>query len=494
MAAPITEFVDVTVVVGGAVADKFSFGTLMGVAEHNVNANRQSGPFFTIAEVVAAGFTSVATPAIHAWSTAAFAQDDGVDQILIGRRIPVAGGIASQVWQVDDSGPTVFVDETSGFNDDTDADFTPFVAGNIVGDFVAIGFTEPFGQVIFDNLNGTAGTVGVVTWEFLSAPGVWTALAGVVDGTTGFTAGVADGQTLTFTIPAGWTPHVLNSVSAFYIRAVITTPYTIDPVYDQGFVDTDADLTESLDGIEATDADTWYITNVIDGRTDAEIALLGAWTEARTKIAIAQSPDLALVAALALQTNTYQRTALIFHDDDTEYLDGAWSSSGGGMNLDVPGGVGIWAYRVLEGVPFDAVTGAQATAIFAANANLFGRNLGLSFTSKGTMASGRFIDVTTSTDWISKRLEEAVLGAFVGANKIPYTNAGINQIVGVVSGVLTQGQSFGHISTDVEPVIIAPDVSEVSAADKTNRELTLTVEVTLAGAIQKVIITVNVTL
>lgn len=494
MAPPIINFVDVNVIVGGAVADKFSFGALMGVFEHNITTDRQAGPFFSIAEVNAAGFTSTATPGINAWATAVFAQDDGVDQLLIGRRIPLAGGIAKQVWQVDATpGPEVFVDQTTEFNDATDNDFTPFPATEAVGDYVAIGFNEPFGQVIFDAANGTVGVVGAVTWEYLSAPGVWTALAGVTDNTMAFTAGATDGQDLTFTIPTGWTAQVLNGVSAFYIRARITTVYTTNPVYDQGFVGTDADLTASLDAIELAGADTWYITN-IGTRTDADIALLGAWTEARSKIAIAQSSDLALVAALALQAASYQRTALIFHDDDTEYLDGAWSSSGGGMNLDVPDGVGIWIYRSLEGVPFDPVTGAQATAIYAANANLFGRNLGLSFTSKGTMASGRFIDVTTTGDWTKARLEEAILSAFVGANKIPYTNAGINQIRAVISGVLTQGQSFGHFSTDVTPEILAPDISEVSAADKANRELTVTVNVTLAGAIQKATINVNLTL
>jgi hypothetical protein len=493
MAPPITEFVDVTIVVGGAVATKFSFGALMGVAEHNITANRQDGPFFSVAELNTAGFTSIAAPAINAWATAAFAQDDGVDQVLIGRRIPVAGGIAQQVWQVDSTGPT-FVDETTGFNDATDANFTPFPAGNIANDYVAVGMPETFGQIIFDNLNGTAGTVGVVAWEYLSAPGVWTVLAGIVDGTTSFTAAVADGQTVTFTIPAGWAKQDLNGVSAFWVRAVVTTPFTVDPIYDQGFVGTDANLTVSLDAIELDDPESWYITNIIDGRTDAEIALVGTWHEARTKIAMVQSDDLTLVAALALQAANLTRTALWYHDDDTEYLDGAASSSGGGMNLDVEGGVGIWAHRSLEGVPFDDVTGAQALAIYAAGANLNGRNVGLSFTSKGTMAGGRFIDITTTGDWFQARLEEALVAAQVNANKIPFTNGGINQIRGVISGVATQGQSFGHFSTDVTPEIILPDISEVSTTDKANRELTAIVNVTLASAIQKVSITVNITL
>jgi len=342
MPAPIIEFVDVTVNVGGVTADKFAFGVPMGVFSHTVTANRQDGPYFSLAEVVAAGFTSTATPSIYAWASAVFAQDDGVDSLLIGR------------------------------------------------------------------------------------------------------------------IDAG-----------------------------------DADYTVTMNAIEAAGADTWYITN-IESRADADIADVAAWTETRDKIAIFQSDDQTLVAALALKAFGYNRSALIYHDDDSEYLDGAWTSSGGGLNLDTPGGVGIWAYRSLEGVPFDDVTGALASAIYAADANLYGRNKGLSFTSKGTMASGRFIDVTTSVDWVKLRTEEAVLETFVNAGtKIPYTNAGISILVGAVQGVLDQGVSFGHFSGDAPPTVTAPDVSEVSSSDKANRILQLTAQATLAGAIQKLELTIN---
>lgn len=286
MPAAITEFIDVDVLLSGAAAEKFAFGIPLGAFTHTITVNRQDGPYFSLAEVVAAGFTSVATPEIYDWSSAVFAQDDGVDSLLIGR---------------------------------------------------------------------------------------------------------------------------------------------IDAL--------DASLTASLDAIEAAGPDTWYITN-IESRADADIADLAAWTETRSKLAIVQSDDLTLTAALALQTAGYNRTALIYHDDDTEYLDGAWTSSGGGMNLDAPGGVGIWAYRQLEGVPFDDVTAAEAVSIYAADANLFGRNKGLSFTSKGTAASSRFLDVQTSIDWVKARTEEEILSLFVGTpTKVPYTNAGINLVAAAIQNV-----------------------------------------------------------
>lgn len=286
------------------------------------------------------------------------------------------------------------------------------------------------------------------------------------------------------------------------INAWATTVFSQDTGVDQILIGRedalDANLTATLDAIESAGSDTWYITN-IESRLAADIALAAAWIEAREKILIVQSDDADLLAGTpgnigeTLQTAAYHRTALIYHATDSEYLDGAWSSSRGGLDLDSPGGAGIWAYDSLEGVPFDAVTGAQANAIWGVNANLYGRTKGLSFTSKGTMASGRRIDVTTSLDWVKVRVEEAVLAKFVGApTKVPYTNAGIMDIVSAISEVLDAGVRNGHISPDVDFQIIAPDATEVAAQAKADRELTIQAVFVLAGAIEKVVLNVNV--
>ncbi len=151
--------------------------------------------------------------------------------------IPANGDVAiGHVWQVDDDGGPGFVDETTDANDVGDADWTIFTAAEDVADYVAIGYSEQFGGVVFDNTNGTAGTNGVVVWEYWDGDS-WEVLTNVTDGTTGFTAGVSDGQTLTFDIPTDWAAQVINgSASLFYIRARITTVFTVDPVYDQGFI------------------------------------------------------------------------------------------------------------------------------------------------------------------------------------------------------------------------------------------------------------------
>jgi len=497
MPAPISTFIDVNVNITGALADKFQFGAVLGAFAHNVNTDRQNGPFFNETEMNDAGFTVAATPAIRTWASDVFAQDDGVDFLLVGRRIPPTGGIIEQVWQVAAIGP-VFVDETTDFNSVTTADWDVFPAGNAIGDYSAWGMPEKFSRLLMDNTSGTAGTVGVVDWEYWDGS-AWSALV-VVDGTSSFTAAVSSGQLVTWTPPLDWTLLSLNGETAqYYVRAVITTIFTIEPIYDVGTAAGDQTWTETLDEIETANSESWYITN-IESRAAADTTEAANWTETRAKIYMGQSSDSDILSdgggniAETLNGLSLTRTALWYHALDAEYLDGAIGSSGGGLNLDAPGGVGIWGFRQLESITPDTVTGAQATNIYANAANLFGRNIGLSFTSEGTMAAGkpRFIDVTTTIDWVTKRIQEAVLELFVGTpTKIPYTNGGINLCVGAIQGVFDAGVTFGHFSPDTPPTITAPDINDVSSTNKQNRVLQLTANAVFAGAIQKIELTIN---
>lgn len=143
-----------------------------------------------------------------------------------------------RVWQVDDSANT-FVEETADANSATNADWLLFPATEAVGDYVAFGSREVFDGITFDNANGTAGVAGVVAWEYWDGT-AWTALANVSDGTTNFTATAADGQLVHWRRPTDWVARSLDesveTVPLYYIRARVTTVYTTNPVYDQGFV------------------------------------------------------------------------------------------------------------------------------------------------------------------------------------------------------------------------------------------------------------------
>jgi len=143
---------------------------------------------------------------------------------------------AAVVWQVDISTGPTFVNQTAGFNDPTDANWTVFPAVEANGDYAAIGFANPFSGLVIDYANGTAGVGGTVTWKYWNGA-AWAALAGVTDGTVGFTAAVGDGYMVTWTVPANWATTSLNgSAQLYYVIAEVTGVYATNPICDQGFV------------------------------------------------------------------------------------------------------------------------------------------------------------------------------------------------------------------------------------------------------------------
>lgn len=143
----------------------------------------------------------------------------------------------SHVWQVDDTPTgTAYVDETGDANSTGNADWTLFPATENINDYAAFGYTTAFAQIRFDYANGTAGTDGVVAWEYWNGT-TWTALTSVVDNTNSFKIAVADNLTVSWAIPSDWAARTIStSASLFWVRARITTVYTVNPILDQGFI------------------------------------------------------------------------------------------------------------------------------------------------------------------------------------------------------------------------------------------------------------------
>lgn len=143
---------------------------------------------------------------------------------------------ADQVWQVDADGGPSFSDQTIDFNDVGAGDFTPFPGTEATGDYVAFGLDTPFRGLTFDSTGGTQGTDGVVRWEYWNGT-AWVDLPSVTDGTSGFTAALGSDQAVTWILPDDWATLNLNSVTKYYVRARVTTIYTINPVLSQGVLD-----------------------------------------------------------------------------------------------------------------------------------------------------------------------------------------------------------------------------------------------------------------
>ncbi len=110
-------------------------------------------------------------------------------------------------------------------------------------------------------------------------------------------------------------------------------------------------------------------------------------------------------------------------------------------------------------------------------------------TSEGKTASGEYIDVIDSKDWIIQQIGYQTQKLFNSSPKLPYTNAGISVLENVTKNVLQQAYNNGIIATDDDDVTALYTVdfkkrSDMSVTDRKNRIYTGgNFSFTLAGAI-----------
>lgn len=136
-----------------------------------------------------------------------------------------------------DASPFTITDFTSAAQSAGGADVTPFPGTEATGDYFAIGGSEPFSKVRIDI--ATSGTVGVVLWEYWNGT-AWAdleAVAGFSDGTSNLTASTGF-QEVTFPPPLDWVPNSIILTTQefgpyYYIRARVTTVYTVNPIIDE---------------------------------------------------------------------------------------------------------------------------------------------------------------------------------------------------------------------------------------------------------------------
>jgi hypothetical protein len=264
----------------------------------------------------------------------------------------------------------------------------------------------------------------------------------------------------------------------------------------------DANITASINAVQAEN-DDWYFVN-IESRADADITDIAAWTEAETKIFIAQTSDSDVPTATTpnilstLQALSYLRTAVDYHALDAEYCDGAWTSRCGGADLDAEGGVLTWANKTLRSVTVNDLPSAQAQNIRDGAGNVYHKVTSVNnVTTPGQIIAGtEFIDTITTLDWTFFRVTEAVFAALIApSTKVPFTQSGIDRFINAVKGVLDSGVNIGHFSGDPgsQPVVTGPKIGEVSAADKQARILRdIQGTAVLAGAVHQVIVNVSV--
>lgn len=248
------------------------------------------------------------------------------------------------------------------------------------------------------------------------------------------------------------------------------------------------------------DTDTWVdgITDISEADDDwyglavetvaaADILLIAAYIEAKTKIYIARSADADVLTtatddiASDLQAAEYNRTALIYDANAaTAYADAAWL---GNCLVRDPGSQ-TWKFKTLTGITYNALSATEKQNAIGKGANVYIRLAGTNITNEGTVASGEFIDIIRGIDWLKARIQENVYSKLINAPKIPFTNAGIAIIETVVREQLDVGIERDLIAIDPAYTVTVPDVLDTQEADRQNRKLTpVNFRARLAGAI-----------
>jgi hypothetical protein len=255
----------------------------------------------------------------------------------------------------------------------------------------------------------------------------------------------------------------------------------------------DINIATELANLRA-DNDDWYGLVADAWGADEIEALATAVQSAGPKLYIAESQDsrvpsgLTTDIATTLKNAALDRTAIIFNADIDPSPAAAWL----GKKLPSTPGSTTWKFSTLATVAVTDLATGGVTNCDNKNCNTYTTVGGINITAEGVLSSSEFIDVTRFIDWLTARLKEDVFEAMARISqnsKIPFTDAGIQGIVGVVEGRLRDGVANGGLSPDEDLIVTAPRAADVSSSDRASRVLPdIEFIATLAGAIHKTII------
>lgn len=266
-------------------------------------------------------------------------------------------------------------------------------------------------------------------------------------------------------------------------------------VVDDGTM-TSAELQAQLDLVYAYDSDWYFVTITEELRDVAALDGLIEWVQAKSKIAILDSNDVATQVAAtttsiaARNKGEFDRTAIFYHTDDTEYPAAsmaAWMST---RVFDDANTAYTAKFKELPGVGSVNLSSAKITAITGFTpgigqsesaghlANTYIDIGGQNFVVEGsTLTQNVFLDEIHATDWIVARTEEEVLAILLNNARIPFTDAGMEQIASAARTVMSQAFRAGIVADDLDEngdyspavEITVPSVFDVSPSQRKAR-------------------------
>jgi hypothetical protein len=275
-------------------------------------------------------------------------------------------------------------------------------------------------------------------------------------------------------------PGFATSSSGADITVAATTPSTgFKPkLYDFencGAHETtaDSDYDDELTLVASVDSSWFFI--VTDTASPANAAKIAAWALSHDKMYfVATQSNLELDGTGTLGSDlkalTNVNAVVMFHENVHEYAGAAWVGMGAPRD---PGSI-TWANKALLGVTAKELSATAETFLTADNINTYQPIAGLGATRPGVTAGGEWIDVVHGIYALKAAIQEAVWTVLANADKVPFTDAGLDMISGAILGAMKRFEG-----SQQQPGLLIPGSSKVqmplakdiSAADKRARRL-----------------------
>ncbi len=234
--------------------------------------------------------------------------------------------------------------------------------------------------------------------------------------------------------------------------------------------------TEALAAVEG-ETTSWFFL-MADTHTESDILALAEYAEQNRVIYVTSSSDVDIWTSattdILSQLKDLQYGHTILKAD--KEADTNWGEGGivGAMAGLTPGTSTLHG-KTLPGVPVDKFSRTEAQFIQEKNGNIYPMIAGVGFFLDGKMVNGDFFDTVRGSLYLEARLEEELFGLMKRQSdlgrKIPYDSVGFTMIENTIYDQLYLRIAEGFLTSDRAPVVIMPNLSDISQNDKAAREL-----------------------
>lgn len=310
----------------------------------------------------------------------------------------------------------------------------------------------------------------------------WNALGAPASGYTAAAAGDPGSEYLTITadVAGTWISVQVDNLALLGILQNHDAPAA--PSHDY--------LTEDLDAIKL-ESNAWYGVINMFNSTD-EIETIADWVEANKKIFAGASNDSSIWtttlaagddAAASMVDSAIRRTGVPSHTAPVEAMDAALMSQG--LAADPPGSRS-WHLKTLSGVAVDSPTDSHIVNAKAKRSTFY-LSVGGTNNTFGGWTGTSYFDLVHGLDYYHARMAEEIFGSLRENEKLPFDEGGLAVVEAAIGKVLDEAVEDHFFKAYPKPVVIMPDLADISDADLAARLLAgVGYTASVAGAIHTV--------